>query len=107
TTSSCPANSSRLSSKTCVRRRPENDSPKSRSLAAGSLVVRTSAAAGPASRWLAVSIVRHDVELGDPPQTVSQPLWPRLRREPHHALHAVPCPHPSLKNWAWRLAART
>jgi hypothetical protein len=39
TTSSCPANSSRLSSKTCVRRRPKNDSPQSRSLAARSIVV--------------------------------------------------------------------
>jgi hypothetical protein len=36
TTSSCPANSSRLFSRTCVRRCPENDSPQSRSLAAGS-----------------------------------------------------------------------
>src|SRR6202049_1504089 len=50
TTSSCPANSSRLSSKTCVRRRPERDLPQSRSLAAGSLVVRKSAPADIRSR---------------------------------------------------------
>ncbi len=62
TTSSCPANNSRLSSKTCARRRPENDSPQSRSLAAGPLVVRKSAPADPASRRLAVSILWHDVE---------------------------------------------
>src|SRR5450631_3350613 len=41
TTNSCPANSSRLSSKTCARRRPENDSPQSRSLATRHLVVES------------------------------------------------------------------
>jgi predicted nuclease of predicted toxin-antitoxin system len=48
--------------KTCVRRRPENDSPKSRPLAAGSLVVRKFAPADPASRRLEVPILRDDVE---------------------------------------------
>ena len=63
-----------------ISRRPEREGvmssirPKSRTLAAGSGGVRGSAAAGAASRWLAVSIVRHDVEPGSPPQTVSQPL---------------------------------
>ena len=33
-----------------------------------------SAAAGAASRWLAVSIVRRDVEPGSPPPGISQPL---------------------------------
>jgi hypothetical protein len=49
TTSSCPANSSRFSSKTCVKRRLENVSPQSRSLAAGPLVVRKPAPADLAS----------------------------------------------------------
>jgi hypothetical protein len=51
-----------LGSKTCVRRHPENDSPQSRSLAAGPLVIRRSAPADPASRRLEVSILWHDVE---------------------------------------------
>jgi len=41
TTSSCPANNSRLSSKTCVRRRPENDPPQSRLPATGPLMLST------------------------------------------------------------------
>jgi hypothetical protein len=41
----------------------------------GSDLVREAATAGPASLWLAVSIVWQDVELGGSPQTVSQPLW--------------------------------
>ena len=49
--------------KTWVRRRHENDSPKSRSLAARSLVVRNSAPADPGSRRLEVSTVRYDVKL--------------------------------------------
>ncbi len=39
TTSSCPANSSRLSSKTCTSRHREDDSPESRLLTAGPIVV--------------------------------------------------------------------
>ena len=64
-----------------IPRRPERESimrsirPKSAALAAGSGVVRGSTPAGAASRWLAVSIMRHDVEPGSPPPTVSQPLW--------------------------------
>ena len=73
-------------------------------LAAGSGVVRGFAAAGAASRWLAVSIVRHDVEPGSPSQTVSQPLRPRFRRKPDHALHRVPCkrltPDNSFEVWS-------
>jgi hypothetical protein len=46
----------------CVRRRPENDSPESRSLTAGSLAVRKSAPADLASRRLEVSILWRDVE---------------------------------------------
>jgi hypothetical protein len=91
TTGSCPANSSRLSSKTCMRRRPENDSPQNRSLAARPVIVPKSAPADPASRRLAVSIVRHHVEPRSPSQTVSESLRPRLRREPDHALLHVPC----------------
>jgi hypothetical protein len=52
-----PGQQHRLSSKICVRRRPENDSTKS-----GPLVVRKSAPADPASRRLEVSILRHDDE---------------------------------------------
>jgi hypothetical protein len=52
-----PGQQHRLSSKICVRRRPENDSTKS-----GPLVVRKSAPADPASRRLEVSILWHDVE---------------------------------------------
>ena len=78
------------SSKTCGRRRPENDSPQSRSLAAGPLVVRKSAPADPASRWLAVSILRHDVEPGGAPQGIPQPLGGRLRGELDHALRSMP-----------------
>src|ERR1019366_8053728 len=59
TTSSCLANSSRPSSKTCVRRPPEDDSPQSRSLAPGPLVVRKSVPADPASRQLEMSILWH------------------------------------------------
>jgi hypothetical protein len=61
TTISCLVNSSRLASKTCVKRRPENDSPKSRSLAAGPLVVRKPSPADPASRRMEVSILWRDV----------------------------------------------
>ena len=64
--------------RTCVRRRPENKSPQSRSPAAGSLVVRKSAPADPASRQLEVSILRRDVAPRGPPQTVSQPLRRRF-----------------------------
>jgi hypothetical protein len=56
----------------------ESDGPKPPALAAGPDIVRESAAAGPASRWLAVSIVRHDVESGGAPQTVSEPLRGRF-----------------------------
>src|SRR5579859_6600398 len=90
TTSSCPVNSSRLSSKTCAKRRPENDSPQSCSLAAGPLVVRKSAPADPQSRWLAVSVVRRDDESGSSPQRVSQPLGRRLRGEPDHLVCRMP-----------------
>lgn len=67
TTSSYRANSSRPSLTTCGRRRPENDSPQSNLLAAGPLVGRKAA-----SRWLEVSILRHDVEPRSPSQTVSR-----------------------------------
>jgi hypothetical protein len=41
-------------------------------------------------RWLAVSIVRHDVNLGSPPQGISQPLGGRLRRESDHGMRCMP-----------------
>ena len=76
--------------------------PKAHVLAAGSGVVRESAAAGAASRWLEVSIVRHDVEPGSSPQTVSQPLRRRFRREPDYSVQRLPQLDPSLRQ---RLAA--
>ena len=45
---------------------------------------------GAASRWLAVSILRHHVEPGGPPQTVSEPLQSRLRGELDHAVRGMP-----------------
>jgi hypothetical protein len=63
--------------------------PKPVLLRLGCSSVRGSSAADPASRRLAMSIVWRDVEPGSSPQTVSQPLWPRLRREPDHALLRV------------------
>jgi len=76
----------------------EPDASRPSRLATGCVVVREAAAAGAASRWLEVSIVRCDVKLGGSPQPVSQPLRPRFRRQPNHALRPVPCRHPSLKN---------
>ena len=60
---SCPESSGRHFLENSARRRPENDSPRPSRFAAGSLVVRKSAPAGPASRQLEVSILRRDVNL--------------------------------------------
>jgi hypothetical protein len=76
----------------------EPDASRPSRLATGCVVAREAAAAGAASRWLEVSIVRCDVKLGGSPQPVSQPLRPRFRRQPNQALRPVPCRHPSLKN---------
>lgn len=46
---------------------------------------------------LAVSIVRHDVKLGGPPQTVSKSIRPRFRREPNYGLYLLPFWYPSLR----------
>jgi hypothetical protein len=82
--------SSRRSSKTCVRKRPENDSLENRSLAAGPLVVRKSTPADPATRWLEVSVMRHDVESGGAPQRVPQPFGIRFRGELDRAVRGMP-----------------
>ena len=76
-----------------MKRLRERDWPKARALAAGSAIVREFTAAGAASRWLEVSIVRHDVEPGSPPQTISQPLRRRFRAESDHALCHVSRQH--------------
>jgi hypothetical protein len=52
-----------------------SDQPRTPAPTAGSCVLRESAAAGATSRWLAVSILRDDVEPGSPPPTVSQLRW--------------------------------
>src|ERR1019366_6048615 len=91
TTNSCPANSSRVSSKICTRMRPENDSPQSHSHTAGPLVVRKSTPADPASRQLEVSILWHHVQPRSPSQTASQPLRRRFGGELDYALLHVPC----------------
>ncbi len=57
-----PGEQRRPSSKTCVRRHREDDSPESHSLEARRFLVRDSARGDTAPRWLAVPIVRHDVE---------------------------------------------
>jgi hypothetical protein len=44
---------------------------------------------GPASRWPAMSIMRHDVKLGNPPQTVSQPIWSGFRGKPNYSLYKL------------------
>jgi len=79
TTSSCLANCSRLFSTTCVRRRPENDSPKSQTRSTGSPVVRKSVPADSASRRLAVSILWQDDESCGAPQKIPQPCSGRHR----------------------------
>ena len=64
--------------------------PKLHVLAAGSGIVRDSAAAGAASRWLEMPIVRHDVEPGSPSQTVSQPRRRRFRRKSDYSVRRMP-----------------
>src|ERR1035438_5167377 len=49
------------------------------------------------SRWLALSVVRHNGEPGSPSQGILKPLGPRLRTKPDHALLRVPRLHPPLK----------
>ena len=50
----------------------------------------SAAAAGAASRWLAVSIVRRDVESGSASQGVSQPGWERFGVESHNTVYRLP-----------------
>jgi hypothetical protein len=89
TTSSCPGNSNGSSSTMCARRRRANDTPESCSLPVGSHALRKTAAADPASRRLAVSVLRHDVESGSSPPTVSQPLQ-TMQKKTDHAGHRLP-----------------
>jgi hypothetical protein len=93
-----PKSSSAHSSVASASRHREPDTLRSAGLSPGSGVVRKSSAADPATRQLAVSIVRHDVQLRGPLQAFPQPFWPRLRTEPDYALLCMSCLHPLLKN---------
>jgi hypothetical protein len=73
-----------------LNRHSDLDWPKGSGRAARPCVVRNFAAAGSTSRRLEVSIVRLDVEPGDAPQTISQPIWGRFRREPDYAVRRLP-----------------
>lgn len=73
-----------------MRRLHELDWPEARALALGSSGVRESAAAGTASRSLAMSIVRRDVEPGGPSHAISQSVGRRFRGKSDHTLLRMP-----------------
>ena len=75
----------------------ESDRPKTLALAAGFAVVRGTAATSATSGWLAVSILRHDVEFRSAPQGITQSSGRRFREELDHALRGVPRQSTSLK----------
>jgi len=44
-----------------------------------------------------MSVLWLNVKLGGPSQAISESLWPRLRREPDHAVHRLPRQRPSFR----------
>src|SRR5437588_1725435 len=53
------------------------------------MVVRKSAPASSAARWLEVSILWLHVKLGGRSQAISESLWPRLRRQLDHVVRSM------------------